>query len=122
MLGHVEGSLSILQYVLLMGVLQIGGVLLLVHVVLFLAVLVRRQAILLLISTAIVVIPLGLQYMGWKPIGSISFNLLFQLYHAFPTSQYALNMSMYYGMLLLLGIGCGIGAWRTFNSFTQKGD
>ncbi|WCF08608.1 hypothetical protein NDS46_01420 [Paenibacillus thiaminolyticus] len=121
-LGHVEGSLSILQYVLLMGVFQIGGVLLLVHVVLFLAVLVRRQAILLLISTAIVVIPLGLQYMGWKPIGSISFNLLFQLYHAFPTSQYALNMSMYYGTLLLLGIGCGIGAWRTFNSFIQKGD
>ncbi|NGP60812.1 hypothetical protein FLT15_21520 [Paenibacillus thiaminolyticus] len=121
-LGHVEGSLSILQYVLLIGVFQIGGVLLLVHVILFLEVLIRKQAVLLLITTAIVIIPLGLQYMGWKSIDSISFNLIFQLYHAFPTSQYALKMSIYYGTLLLLGIGCGIGAWRTFNSFIQKGD
>ncbi|RJG26552.1 hypothetical protein [Paenibacillus thiaminolyticus] len=121
-LGHVQGSLSILQYVLLMGVLQIGGVLLLVHVILFLEILVRKQAILLLISTAIVIIPLGLQYMGWKSLGNISFNLIFQLYHAFPTSQYALNMSIYYGILFLLGVGCALGAWRTFNSFTWKGD
>ncbi|NKI22639.1 hypothetical protein HFN20_15670 [Paenibacillus dendritiformis] len=121
-LGHITGSLSILQYVLLMGALQIGGVLLLVHIVLFLAVVLKKQTILLLISTAIVVIPLGLQYMGWNPIGSVTFNLIFQLYHAFPTSQYPLYMSIYYGILFLLGAGCALGAWRSFNSFTRKGD
>ncbi|KOR76064.1 ABC transporter permease [Paenibacillus solani] len=120
-LEHVEWPISILGYVIVTGLLQISGVILMVHVILFLAVLVQKQAFMLLTSTAVIVLPLSLQYIGFTTIENYSFNRLFLLDQPFESFSYTVGVSIYFGALLVIGAAAGWGAWHFSNSFSKRG-
>ncbi|RAR41013.1 hypothetical protein [Paenibacillus sp. MDMC362] len=120
-LGHVEWPISILGYVVVTGLLQTLGVILMVHVILFLAVFVQKQAFMLLTSTAVIVLPLSLQYIGLTTIGNYSFNRLFLLDQAFESISYTVGVSVYFGALIIIGAVAGWGAWHFSNSFSKRG-
>lgn len=120
-LEHVEWPISILGYVIVTGLLQISGVILMVHVILFLAVLVQKQAFMLLTSTAVIVLPLSLQYIGFTTIENYSFNRLFLLDQPFESFSYTVGVSIYFGALLVIGAAAGWGAWHFSNSLSKRG-
>ncbi|WP_098749446.1 hypothetical protein [Paenibacillus sp. EZ-K15] len=120
-LGHVEWPISILGYVIVTGFLQTLGVIVMVHVILFLAVLVQKQAFMLLTSTAVIVLPLSLQYIGFTTIGNYSFNRLFLLEQGFESISYTVGVSIYFGALIVIGTAAGWGAWHFSNSFSKRG-
>lgn len=120
-LGHVGWPISILGFVVVTGLLQTLGVILMVHVILFLAVLVQKQAFMLLTSTSVIVLPLCLQYIGLATIANYSFNRIFQLDQAFHSISYTAGISIYFGVLLVLGAAVSHGAWYLSNSFSKRG-
>lgn len=110
-LGHVDLNVNVLEYVVLIGALQTLGIILLIHIALFIAVLVKKQALMLLTTTAVIMLPLCLQFMGVDILNLISLNPLFQLYHAFESNHYTLEVCIYFGVLLLIGISASWGSW-----------
>ncbi|MGE6226195.1 hypothetical protein [Paenibacillus chitinolyticus] len=120
--GHVDWSVSLLEYVLMTTALQSLGVLILIHVVLFFAVLLEKQALMLLISTSLVILPLCLQYIGVKTIGSFTLNLIFQLYYAFKSNSYSTGICIYFGFLIFIGIAAAWGTWSVSNRISRRGN
>lgn len=114
-LGHVNWPVSILAYVIITNLLQICGVLMIVHVILMCAVLVRKQMFMLIAATSLTVLPLSLEYFELSMISKYSFNFIFLLYDKFHSVSYETGIGLYFGTLLVIGTAAFWAAWSVIN-------
>jgi len=121
-LGYVTWPLSTLAYAIVTSLLQVLGALMIVHVILFTAVVMKKQSFFLIAATSVIVLPLCLQYMGLSIISKYSFNFVFELYGKFNTVSYAIGTSVYFAVLLAIGIAALRGAWTVINRFEWRED
>lgn len=114
LLERVSWKISILDYVILTNLLQIFGLFVIVQIAVFWAVIIRKQAYFLLISTLFFALPIGLHLLGATWISPFTFNLVFQLYYAFQEYPYSTGISIYFFGLLLAGIIANWASWRIY--------
>lgn len=119
-LGNVNWPISILTYVIVTSLLQLLGVLMLAHVILFIALSLKKQSFLLLTATSLAVLPLCLQYMGLSVIDKYSFNFAFELYGKFNSVSYGTGISLYFGGLVVVGMAAFRAAWSIINRFKWR--
>lgn len=118
LLERLSWKISILDYVILTNLLQIFGVFVMVQVAVLLAVIIRKQAYFLLISTLFFALPIGLHLLGATWISPFTFNLIFQLYYAFQEYPYFIGIFIYFFGLLLAGI---IASWASWHIYCKGG-
>ncbi|MEQ7050908.1 hypothetical protein ABN764_09640 [Paenibacillaceae sp. P-4] len=114
-------NLSIINYVCLVNVLQALGCMLLIPVIQLLSIFVRKQALSLMLLTAILISPLALAYIGFKQLASVTFNGLFLLTSFLRDESATMMAATYFGSLLVISAGAAVFGWRKYNGqFTRK--
>ncbi|MEK5040273.1 hypothetical protein [Sporosarcina sp. FSL K6-3457] len=114
--------ITIKEYLVMIGVLQVIGVLAIVHMSQLVSILVRKQTLSLLLQGAILIVPLVLTYLGFDQLILFTFNGVFMAPFVLDSTNATSIGLLYTGCLLVIGIGAGMAAWRLFNRQVQKGD
>lgn len=115
-------STTIKEYLVIIGVLQVIGVLVIVHMSHLVSILVRKQTLSLLLQGAILIAPLVLTYLGFDQLILFTFNGVFMAPFVLDSTNATSIGLLYTGGLLLIGVGMGMVAWRLFNRQVRKGD
>lgn len=112
----VNIPISIWEFVILVGMLQLLGSIIVTHCALALSLMVRKQALSLIVTSIIFVIPIIIQFAGVDFIRTYSFNNVFCLFTDFAASGLIQHTALYYGALLVIAICSGLAAWNRYNN------
>ncbi|RCX16689.1 hypothetical protein DFP94_11136 [Fontibacillus phaseoli] len=113
--ANVEINMSLLGFVLLTNVLLLWGSVIIVHFVLMISVLLKRQSLTLFAATALTAIPVFIQGVGVEGIRTLSFNNILFLNMQFSESGPMISVLLYYSVITVIGLLAGWITWQCYN-------
>ncbi|MCD1258803.1 hypothetical protein B5M42_008135 [Paenibacillus athensensis] len=112
---HVDLHIRIWEFVLLTHVLQLLGILLMTQCAVCLTLLVKKQAVAILLTSAFLVSPLLIQFTGMAFVRKFSFNNLFLLSTEFAQNGLIRSVALYFTVLAVISVCAGFISWHTYN-------
>ena len=113
--GHVEGDWSVLEFVILLNLLQLFGVMLMAVVLLCLSAALRRTAVAIIADSVLFVLPVVFAYAGRDFLDAYSFNNILLLFHYWSEHHGIGEMMLYYLALTGLAAVCAVLGWLRFS-------
>ncbi len=112
----VDINISIIEFIIMETILQFLGSLIVTHCVLFLSLIVKRHSLSVLISSAVFVCPILIQFTGLDFIQRYSFNNIHLLFLNFAGSSPIGNTVVYYLVLTAIFVFVNILCWNKYNN------